>query len=168
MKSKITIVIAQADAAGRFPSEADLTAAYSELDRAAARLEAAEKLAVYHDAIVRDAGDSVLQRYETPRPARTVGVGSPEPLSQGYREIDRYLRAIHYSLVVGSTTPLDEAGLPLKSRGSQALPLPLEIYGAAFEYVRDRASAGLKLSPPALTELRFYLEYAIERFAGTL
>ncbi|MGC9503607.1 bleomycin hydrolase [Baaleninema sp.] len=168
MKSPIATVISRADVAGRFPSETDLATVQEELERAAARLEAAEKLAVYHDAIVRDAADSVLPRYTSSRPPGATAVASQDTVSQGYREIDRYLRAIHYCLVVGSPTPLTEAGLPRKRSGSPTLPLPLEIYVAALEYLRDRAYAGLKLSPPALVELRFYLEYAISGFNGTL
>jgi phycoerythrin alpha chain len=45
MKSVVTTVIAAADAAGRFPSTSDLESVQGSIQRAAARLEAAEKLA---------------------------------------------------------------------------------------------------------------------------
>ena len=43
MKSVITTVISAADAAGRFPSSSDLESVQGNIQRAAARLEAAEK-----------------------------------------------------------------------------------------------------------------------------
>ena len=45
MKSVVTTVIAAADAAGRFPSSSDLESVQGSIQRSAARLEAAEKLA---------------------------------------------------------------------------------------------------------------------------
>ncbi|MEM7601408.1 MAG: bleomycin hydrolase, partial [Verrucomicrobiota bacterium] len=45
MKSVVTTVIAAADAAGRFPTSSDLESVQGSLQRASARLEAAEKLA---------------------------------------------------------------------------------------------------------------------------
>ena len=45
MKSVVTTVVTAADAAGRFPSQNDLEAVQGNIQRAAARLEAAEKLA---------------------------------------------------------------------------------------------------------------------------
>ena len=43
MKSVVTTVVTAADAAGRFPSQNDLEAVQGNIQRAAARLEAAEK-----------------------------------------------------------------------------------------------------------------------------
>ena len=45
MKSAVTTVISAADAAGRFPRACELEAVKGSFDRAAARMEAAEKLA---------------------------------------------------------------------------------------------------------------------------
>ncbi|NEP28627.1 MAG: bleomycin hydrolase, partial [Moorea sp. SIO3I6] len=45
MKSVISTVVTAADAAGRFPSSSDLESVQGSLQRAAARMEAAEKLA---------------------------------------------------------------------------------------------------------------------------
>ena len=44
MKSVITTTISAADAAGRYPSTSDLQSVQGNIQRAAARLEAAEKL----------------------------------------------------------------------------------------------------------------------------
>jgi len=58
MKSVVTTVVTAADAAGRFPSQNDLEAVQGNIQRAAARLEAAEKLAAGLDAVTREAGDA--------------------------------------------------------------------------------------------------------------
>ncbi|MEO1403433.1 MAG: bleomycin hydrolase, partial [Cyanobacteria bacterium J06635_1] len=58
MKSVVTTVIAAADAAGRFPSTSDLESVQGSLQRAAARLEAAEKLAGNLDNVAKEAYDA--------------------------------------------------------------------------------------------------------------
>ena len=58
MKSVVTTVVTAADAAGRFPSQNDLEAVQGNIQRAAARLEAAEKLAAGLDAVTKEAGDA--------------------------------------------------------------------------------------------------------------
>ena len=52
-----------ADAAGRFPSQNDLEAVQGNIQRAAARLEAAEKLASGLDALTKEAGDACFNIY---------------------------------------------------------------------------------------------------------
>ena len=54
MKSVATTVVTAADAAGRFPSQNDLEAVQGNIQRAAARLEAAEKLAAGLDNVTKD------------------------------------------------------------------------------------------------------------------
>ena len=63
MKSVVTTVVTAADAAGRFPSQNDLEAVQGNIQRAAARLEAAEKLAAGLDAVTREAGDACFNKY---------------------------------------------------------------------------------------------------------
>ena len=63
MKSVVTTVVTAADAAGRFPSQNDLEAVQGNIQRATARLEAAEKLAVGMDKVVREAGDACFKKY---------------------------------------------------------------------------------------------------------
>ncbi len=53
MKSVVTTVIAAADAAGRFPTTSDLESVQGSIQRAAARLEAAEKLATTWTPLLR-------------------------------------------------------------------------------------------------------------------
>ena len=58
MKSVVTTVVTAADAAGRFPSQNDLEAVQGNIQRAAARLEAAEKLAAGLDACLLYTSDA--------------------------------------------------------------------------------------------------------------
>ncbi|MBP0002148.1 MAG: bleomycin hydrolase [Cyanobacteria bacterium SBC] len=160
MKSNIATVINIAEVAGRFPSESDLTTMHRYLENGDARLEAAEKLATYHDALVRDAGDAVFQRHANlQKPGE--GADTQEKVQKCYRDIAHYLRLVNYCLVTGNTSPLDEWGIAGARELYRTLKLPTVPYVTAFEYLRDRAHAGLKLSPAALSELRFYLDYFI-------
>ena len=61
MKSVLTTAIASADSASRFPSSSDLESVQGSLQRSAARLEAAEKIAANYDAIAQEAVDAVYQ-----------------------------------------------------------------------------------------------------------
>ena len=63
MKSVITTVISAADAAGRFPSSSDLESVQGSIQRAAARLEAAEKLGGNLDAVAEEAYNACISKY---------------------------------------------------------------------------------------------------------
>ena len=63
MKSVISTVISAADAAGRFPSTSDLESIQGSIQRAAARMEAAEKLAGNIDAVAKEAYDACINKY---------------------------------------------------------------------------------------------------------
>lgn len=160
MKSVVTTVITAADAAGRFPSGSDLESVQGNIQRAAARLEAAEKLSAGHDAVVKEAGDVVFKKYPYLKQAGEAG-DSAEKVAKCYRDIDHYVRLINYSLVVGGTGPLDEWGISGAREVYRALNLPTQAYVAAFQYTRDRACAPRDMSPQALTEFRAYLDYVI-------
>ena len=63
MKSVITTVVGAADSASRFPSASDMESVQGSIQRAAARLEAAEKLASNYDGIAQRAVDAVYAQY---------------------------------------------------------------------------------------------------------
>ena len=63
MKSVLTTVIGAADSGSRFPTSSDLESVQGSLQRAAARLEAAEKIAQNYDAIAQRAVDAVYTQY---------------------------------------------------------------------------------------------------------
>jgi phycoerythrin alpha chain len=63
MKSVITTVVGAADSASRFPSASDMESVQGSIQRASARLEAAEKLASNYDAVAQEAVDAVYAQY---------------------------------------------------------------------------------------------------------
>lgn len=160
MKSVVTTGISAADAAGRFPSNSDLESVQGSIQRAAARLEAAEKLSNSIDAVTKEAGDLVFKKFPYLKEAGQAG-DSQTKVEKCYRDIKHYLRLINYCLVVGGTGPLDEWGIAGQREVYGALNLPTAPYVAAFEYTRDRACALRDMSPQALVEFRAYLDYLI-------
>lgn len=160
MKSVITTVISAADAAGRFPTTSDLESVQGSIQRAAARLEAAEKLSTGIDAVTKEAGDAAFKKYPYLKEAGEAGENQTK-VDKCYRDLKHYLRLINYSLVVGGTGPLDEWGIAGAREVYRALGLPTAPYVAALQYTRDRACAPRDLSPQALLEFRALLDYTI-------
>lgn len=160
MKSVATTTVAAADSAGRFPTQSDLESVQGSLQRANARLEAAEKLAAGLDKVTQEAGDTVFKKYPYLREGGQAGENQTK-VDKCYRDIKHYLRLINYSLVVGGTGPLDEWGIAGQREVYRALNLPTAPYVAAFEYTRDRACAPRDMSSQALVEFRSYLDYVI-------
>lgn len=160
MKSVISTVVTAADAAGRFPSSSDLESVQGSLQRAAARMEAAEKLAAGIDAVTKEAGDACFNKYPYLKSAGEAG-DSQVKIDKCYRDLGHYLRLINYCLVVGGTGPLDEWGIAGQREVYRALNLPTAPYVAALEYTRDRACAPRDMSAQALVEFKGYLDYVI-------
>jgi phycoerythrin alpha chain len=77
MKSVITTVVGAADSASRFPSASDMESVQGSIQRAAARLEAAEKLAGNYDQVAQEAVDAVYNQY--PNGATAVSPASAPP-----------------------------------------------------------------------------------------
>ena len=160
MKSVVTTVVTAADAAGRFPSQNDLEAVQCNIQRAAARLEAAEKLAAGLDAVTREAGDACFSKYAYLKQAGEAG-DSQVKVDKCYRDLGHYMRLINYCLVVGGTGPLDEWGIAGAREVYRSLSLPTGPYVEALTYTRDRACAPRDMSPQALNEFKSYLDYVI-------
>jgi phycoerythrin alpha chain len=160
MKSVITTVVSAADAAGRFPSTSDLESVQGSIQRAAARLEAAEKLAAGIDAVAKEGYDACIKKYPY---LNNAGEANETQVKKDkcLRDIKHYLRLINYSLVVGGTGPLDEWGIAGQREVYRALNLPTAPYVAALVYTRDRACAPRDMSPQALVEFRALLDYTI-------
>jgi phycoerythrin alpha chain len=155
MKSVVTTVVTAADAAGRFPSTSDLESVQGSLQRAAARLEAAEKLGGNLDSVAKEAYDACIKKY-----AYLNNEGEANSTStfkdKCLRDIKHYLRLVNYSLVVGGTGPLDEWGISGQREVYRALGLPTAPYVAALTFARNRGCA-----PQALLEYNALLDYAI-------
>jgi len=160
MKSVATTVVTAADAAGRFPSQSDLEAVQGNIQRAAARLEAAEKLASGLAAVTKEAGDAVFSKYPYLRQAGEPGENQTK-VDKCYRDLGHYLRLINYCLVVGGTGPLDEWGIAGAREVYRTLGLPTSAYVEALTYTRDRVCVPKDMSPQAANEFKAYLDYAI-------
>ncbi|BAY90186.1 MULTISPECIES: C-phycoerythrin subunit alpha [unclassified Tolypothrix] len=160
MKSVVTTVIAAADAAGRFPSTSDLESVQGSIQRAAARLEAAEKLANNIDAVATEAYNACIKKY--PYLNNSGEANSTDTFkAKCARDIKHYLRLIQYSLVVGGTGPLDEWGIAGQREVYRALGLPTAPYVEALSFARNRGCAPRDMSAQALTEYNALLDYAI-------
>ena len=111
MKSVITTVVGAADSASRFPSASDMESVQGSIQRAAARLEAAEKLASGYDAIAQRAVDAVYAQYPNGATGRQPRACATEGKEKCKRDFVHYLRLINYCLVTGGTGPLDELAI---------------------------------------------------------
>nr|YP_010197546.1 phycoerythrin subunit a [Gracilaria flabelliformis subsp. simplex]UAD85962.1 phycoerythrin subunit a [Gracilaria flabelliformis subsp. simplex] len=160
MKSVITTVISAADAAGRFPSSSDLESVQGNIQRAAARLEAAEKLADNHEAVVKEAGDACFGKYSYLKNEGEAG-STQEKVNKCYRDLDHYMRLVNYSLVVGGTGPLDEWAVAGAREVYRTLNLPTAAYVAAFIFTRDRLCVPRDMSAQAGVEYVSALDYII-------
>ena len=155
MKSAVTTVVTSADAAGRFPSISDLEAVKGSFDRAAARMEAAERLASSIDRLTSEAVDAVY------------GKGSYKQTNKDKctRDIHHYLRLINYCLVTGGTGPLDEWGIAGMREVIRVQVLPTAAYIEAFSHIRDRVCVPRDMSQQAAAEFKGLLDYLINALA---
>nr|P11392.1 RecName: Full=B-phycoerythrin alpha chain [Porphyridium purpureum] len=160
MKSVITTVVSAADAAGRFPSNSDLESIQGNIQRSAARLEAAEKLAGNHEAVVKEAGDACFAKYAYLKNPGEAGENQ-EKINKCYRDVDHYMRLVNYDLVVGGTGPLDEWGIAGAREVYRTLNLPTSAYVASIAYTRDRLCVPRDMSAQAGVEFSAYLDYLI-------
>ena len=160
MKSVVTTVIAAADAAGRFPSTSDLESVQGSLQRAAARMEAAEKLSGNLDNVAKEAYDACISKY--PYLNNAGEANSTDTFkAKCLRDVKHYMRLISYSLIVGGTGPLDEWGIAGQREVYRALNLPTAPYVAALSFARNRGCAPRDMSAQALTEYNALVDYVI-------
>jgi phycoerythrin alpha chain len=161
MKSVITNVIEAADAAGRFPSSSDLNAVQGSIQRATARLEAAEKLVENLDRVAQAAYDACIQKYSylnSPGEANSTDTFK----AKCARDIKHYMRLVHYCLVAGGTGPMDEWGVAGQREVYRSLGLPTAPYVEAMRYARYYGGALCNLSEQALTEYNLVLDHTID------
>ena len=151
MKSAVTTVISSADASARFPTLSDIESVKGSFDRAASRLEAAEKLAIHIDRFTSQALDYVYgnQTYEQANKDKCA------------RDIHHYLRLINYCLVTGGTGPLDEWGIAGMREVIRAQLLPTAAYIEAFTFIRDRIVIPQDMDQQAASEFKGLLDYLI-------
>ncbi len=158
MKSVLTTVVASADLAGRFPSASDLESVQGSLQRSAARMEAADKLAGNYDKVAQEAVDAIYKKFPNGS-GREIDAGTQKEKCK--RDIVHYLRLINYCLVVGGTGPLDEWGIAGAREVYKALGIDAATYVTGLTFLRDRGCAPRDMSAQALVEYRGYLDYVI-------
>ena len=161
MKSAVTTVITAADAAGRFPDISDLKAVKVSFDRAAARMEAAEKLASNYDQVAQEAVDAVYAQYPNGATGRQPRKCATEGKEKCKRDFVHYLRLINYCLVTGGTGPLDELAINGQKEVYKALSIDARTYVAGFSHIRSRGCAPRDMSAQALTAYNQLLDYVI-------
>ncbi len=162
MKSVLTTAVASADLAGRFPSSSDLESVQGSLQRAAARMEAAEKLAANYDAVAQEAVDAIYKKFPSGS-GRDIDASTQKEKCK--RDIVHYLRLINYCLVVGGTGPLDEWGVAGAREVYKALGICAATYITGLTFLRDRGCAPRDLSAQALVEYNTYIDYLINSMA---
>lgn len=160
MKSVLTTVVAAADAAGRFPSSSDLESVQGSIQRATARMEAAEKLGSNLDAVAKEGYDACIKKYPY---LNESGEANSTDTFKGkcLRDIKHYMRLVQYCLVVGGTGPLDEWGIAGQREVYRALNLPTAPYIEALSFIRNRGCAPRDLSAQALVEYNALVDYVI-------
>lgn len=160
MKSVVTTVVTAADAAGRFPTTSDLESVQGSLQRAAARMEAAEKLASNIDQVAQEAYDASIKKYSY---LNNEGEANSTDTfkSKCLRDVKHYMRLVNYCLVVGGTGPLDEWGIAGQREVYRSLNLPTAPYVEALTFARNRGCAPRDMSSQALVEYNALLDYVI-------
>ena len=164
MKSVVTTVLTAADAAGRYPSTSDLESVQGSLQRAAARMEAAEKLANNIDQVAQEAYDAAIKKYSYLNEEGEAN-STDTFKSKCLRDIKHYMRLINYCLVVGGTGPLDEWGIAGQREVYRSLNLPTAPYVEALSFARNRGCAPRDMSSQALNEYNRLLDYVINSFS---
>ncbi|MEM1171702.1 MAG: bleomycin hydrolase [Cyanobacteria bacterium P01_H01_bin.35] len=158
MKSVLTTTVASADLAGRFPSGSDLESVKGTLERSAARLEAADKLAGNYDAVAQEAVNAIYSKFPNGS-GRDMDAGTQKDKCK--RDIVHYLRLINYCLIVGGTGPLDEWGISGAREVYRALGIDTATYITGLSFLRSRGCADRDMSAQALVEYNGYLDYLI-------
>lgn len=158
MKSVLTTTVSSADLAGRFPSASDLESVQGSLQRAAARMEAAEKLASNYDAVAQEAVDAIYTKFPN---GSGRDVDSQTQKDKCKRDIVHYLRLVNYCLVVGGTGPIDEWGIAGAREVYRALGIDTSTYITGLSFIRNRGCAPRDMSAQALLEYNGYLDYLI-------
>ena len=160
MKSVVTTVVTAADAAGRFPTSSDLESVQGSLQRANARMEAAEKLANNLDQVAQEAYDASIKKYSYLNEEGEAN-STDTFKSKCLRDVKHYMRLVNYCLVVGGTGPLDEWGIAGQREVYRSLNLPTAPYVEALTFARNRGCAPRDMSSQALVEYNALLDYVI-------
>lgn len=163
----ITSPIAATDAASRFPSSSELEAVSKSLQKAQARLNAAEALTSNLDTLSEEATQAILTKFpEASETSKFLFSYLPETESHSLQEDLRVLiRVIAYCLIVGHDNPSESELLSeILSEVSRVLHNIPDIsprwYIEALFYFRNNHD----LSEDSAVLVNFYIDYLMAAF----
>lgn len=163
MKTVLTEVIAKAESQGRFISVADTQVASNYYRGLPTRLHAAKILARESTRLVEGATNAVFMKF----PYLTMMQGSnyastPIGKAKCFRDINHYLRYIHYSLVIGSTSYMDENLISGLNEVFLTFGLSPAWSVWALRYIKSNHG----LIGEAATETNIYIDHLINALGG--
>jgi phycoerythrin beta chain len=135
MKSVITTVVGAADSASRFPTASDMESVQGSIQRASARLEAAEKLASNYDQVAQEAVDAVYAQYPN------GGVYTNRKMAACLRDGEIVLRYVSYALLAGDASVLQDRCLNGLRETYAALGVPTGSASRAVAIMKAAAGA---------------------------
>ncbi|WP_036481144.1 phycocyanin [Myxosarcina sp. GI1] len=148
----------QNNSENKFVTKNELEASYRNAREANASLQAAQSLTNNFDLLVKEAANVVYAKYPhtTQRPEPQYA-STPVGKAKCERDIGYYLRMVTYSLIAGSTRPMDEFFLQGLNEMNRALELSSSWYIEALKYIKENHG----LTNLAAQKTNEYIDYII-------
>lgn len=165
MGTLLTKIVVRAESQGRRLNASDLRSANSYFSSSPIRFEAAQFLAKESVRLVEGATNAVLSKF--PHIYITLMEGSNYTSTQivqekCFRDINHYLRYIHYSLILGSTSYIDEHLISGLKEVFLTFGLSSSWSIWALRYIKLNHG----LIGEAAAEINFYIDYLINALGG--